>query len=90
MNQGGGINWTAVGVALSLIMSALTSAFVFGEMRGDIRHNKEDITQLQADGRTINAALSKIETSTARIEAKLEILLPTSMDQDRHRDREPN
>lgn len=79
----GNINWTAVGVFLSFAISAITASFVFGEMRGDIRHNKEDITQLQADGRTITAALSKIETSTARIEARLEILLPTSMDRPR-------
>lgn len=79
----GRFNWTGAGVVFSILVSSLTAAFVFGQMMGDIRHNTEDIAQLQSDGRTITAALSKIETSTARIEARLEILLPTSVERDR-------
>lgn len=83
--SGGRFNWQAAAVLLSLLMSAISVAFLFGEVRGDIRNSKEDIAQLQADGRNITATLSEIKTSAARIEARLEILLPTSMDRERTR-----
>lgn len=77
-NNRGHINWTAAGVFLSFVISAITASFVFGEMRGDIRHNKEDIQQLQADGRTMTAALSRIEATTARIDGRLSVFFPES------------
>lgn len=65
--------------AITLAIAVLTAAAVFGEMRGKVDQHDKDIAQLQIDSRALSITLNKIETSTARIETKLEILLPTSV-----------
>lgn len=71
-------NWSAVAAILSLVVTLFTAATVFGELRGQVQRNADDIKQMQADGRTSTATLGQIDVRTARIESKLEILLPSS------------
>lgn len=80
MNSPSGWNWSAVFSGLTFLATVFTAAIVFGEMRGDIANTKEDVKQLQIDGRVTAVDNSTMKASLARIEAKLEWVVPSSID----------
>ena len=72
------LSWNTIISALALLITAFTTATVYGEMRGQVKQNTKDIAQMQTDKRADNLTLYEIDRRTARMEAKLEVLLPTA------------
>lgn len=72
-----GINaagWAAIGV--SLLLSTITGVNAFAVQGARVAQNSKDIAELRSDGRSAAGTLNEINLRTARMEEKLEILLP--------------
>jgi hypothetical protein len=72
-----GINaagWAAIGV--SLLLSTITGVNAFAIQGARVAQNSKDIAELRSDGRNVTETLNEINLRTARMEEKLEILLP--------------
>lgn len=75
----GGINaagWVAI--AVSLALSAVTGVNAWAVQGANIAQNAKDIAEVKADRRSGEQMLNEINLRTARMEEKLEILLPSS------------
>lgn len=68
-------NWAS---GIALVGSIISVGVLFGSTLGRVERAEKDIERIQADNRTAQVTLNQIDTRTARMEAKLEILLPTS------------
>lgn len=73
-----GPSWGIVINGLTLLIALFTAAIVFGEMRGQVARNRDDIQQLQKDSRRTDEKLNDIRGDVRDIKARLEILLPSS------------
>lgn len=68
--------WIAVFLSIALPVAG----FIYNNatVNGQVTRNSTDILELKADNRGSNQLLREIDRRTSRIEAKLEILLPTA------------
>lgn len=57
---------------------AFGAAVGYGALSNRVQNSEAAIAQMQADKRATEATLNQINERTARMEAKLEFLLPTS------------
>jgi hypothetical protein len=93
-NQGAGImdgsggkwNWQAVGVILALLASIVNGAIFFGESRGQIERNTEDIRDMKSENRKMSDKLSDIQGDVKAIRSTLSVLFPDGSMKDRERD----
>lgn len=62
------------GVITSLLISALTSAFTFGIIYGQVQRNDTRITKLETGASEVLSRISNIETTSARTDANVMFL----------------
>jgi cell division protein FtsL len=62
------------GVITSLLISALTSAFTFGIIYGQVQRNDTRITKLETGASEVVTRLGNVETQLARIDANVTFL----------------
>lgn len=70
-------NWSTLSTAFTAIVTLITAGVVFGEMRGKLERNSEDIKQMQNDNRKISDQLTDIRLDVKEIRSKFDILVPT-------------
>lgn len=77
MDRGITLNWTAVGVIFAIFLSIIGAVYSIASKDAADDRQDRDISQLQTDSRSLTTDLAAIKTSTAKIEAKFEILVPS-------------
>jgi hypothetical protein len=72
--KGASVSRVEWGVITSLLISALTSAFTFGIIYGQVQRNDTRITKLETGASEVVTRLSNVETQLARIDANVTFL----------------
>ncbi len=80
VDRGITLNWSAVGVIFAIFLSVIGAVYSIASKDAADDRQDRDISQLQSDSRALTSDLAAIKTSTARIEAKFEIIVPTTGD----------
>jgi hypothetical protein len=69
---------TTAATWLALVTALVTSGYSFGLQASRIGTLEKQVEDMRADTRSTAATLGQINERTARMDAKLEILLPTA------------
>lgn len=72
------LNWTALGVLLALITTAGNAIYSIAVINTKYENLERGYEQLQEENRKLVPIIQRMDVSLARVETKLEILVPTS------------
>jgi hypothetical protein len=65
-------------ILFTMMLSAVSATYTFAILSGRVDRAASDISEMKQAGRDSANTLSEIDRRTARMETKLEILLPTA------------
>lgn len=74
--SGGTAAW--IGIIFTMLLSVVSATYTFAILSGRVDRAADDIADMKLAGRDSATTLAEIDRRTARMETKLEILLPTA------------